>query len=247
MGVKWLLPLTFLIAFTGCRMLLPKQVELGQDKVEPFPVAKAREVEVQRQAAQRAAEKAEETLRAALIEQSSPAVVQPAKETSVLTDSVSRSLGPPNSPSLATSEALARKLDHAVAKLNERIDDFRKDNDKNVGKKIEDTGIIKVGYFSMWLAIIAVLVLIWLGVKIYGIFNPIVGVGTNVVGRVSSSVVHRALGEVAEGGEKFKDFLKRSEVSEEVKARVMQIFQEAHERAQSRDVQTLVKRMTENK
>ena len=245
MKVKTLFSVLSLILLTGC--LAPKRVEFGQDKVEKFPTAKPAEIELQRQTAQRAAEKSEETLIAALTEQASSAVVQPAKEASVLTDSVSRSLGPPKSSSTDPSGVLARKLDHAVAKLNERLDEFRKDNDKNVGKKIEDTGIFKIGYFSMWLLIFAVLALIWAGVKIYGIFNPVVGVGANIVGRVSSKVVHRAISEVAEGGEKFKNFLKKSEVPEDVKKRVMEIFQEAHERAQSRDVQTLVKRMTETK
>jgi len=247
MKVKTLLLLLVLITFTGCRHLIPKQVEFGQDKIEKFPVAKPAQIELERQTALRAAEKSEETLLAALVEQASPAVTQPAKEASILTDSVSRSLGPPLNPSTAPSAVLARKLDQSVAKLNERLEDFRKDNDKNVGKKIEDTGIFKIGYFSMWLAILVVLALIWAGVKIYGIFNPVVGAGANVVGRVSSTVVHRALNEVAEGGEKFKAFLKKSEVPEEVKSRVMEIFQEAHERTQSRDVQTLVKRLTETK
>ena len=132
------------VLFTGCSSLIPKQVEFFQDKVERFPVAKSSEKEIQRQAAQKAAEQARETLKAALIDGSTVAVVKPADETVKLTDSVSRSLGPPVSPSKLPADELSQKLDHAVAKLNQRLDDFKADNDKNAGKKIEDTGLFKV-------------------------------------------------------------------------------------------------------
>lgn len=231
--------------FTGCSSLFPKKVEFFQDKVEKFPVAKGREREVQRQAAQRAAEKAEETLKAALAEGSTPAVVKPADETSKLTDSVSRSLGPPLSPSDDKSEVLARKLDRAIAKLNERIDDFKADNDKNVGHKIEDTGLLKIPYFA-WLGVVgAAILLVHLILKtvvnVAAAGNPAVALGMNAVqlgGRGAAALAK----EVIHGGEIFKDLVAKE--LPEVEAKVKELFTTAQMKAQSPANQVVVKNLT---
>lgn len=242
------------VLLSGCSSLIPKRVELGQDKVEKMPVAKPAEREVQRQVAQRASQKADETLRAAILEDASPVVVTPAAETVVLADAVSRSLGPPNKPADTdlASERLARKLDSSVAALNRRIEDFREDNDKNAGHKIEDTGFLKVPYF-VWLGgafvLIAIAVVLaglaWTALKIYGISNPPVGLGIKAV-QTGGALAAKAVGQLVGGGEKFKGWLKTElpHVSDEVKQQVEDLFHSAHKETADEAVQHVVAELT---
>jgi len=239
---------------TGCSSLVPKRVELGQDKVEKMPVAKPSEREVQRQVAQRAAVKADETLRAAIMEDASPVVVTPAAETVVLSDAVSRSLGPPSKPAAKdlASEQLARKLDASVAALNKRIEEFREDNDKNAGHKIEDTGILKVPYF-VWLGgafvLIAIAVVVaglaWTALKIYGISNPPVGLGIKAV-QTGGALAAKAVGQLVGSGEKFKSWLKTElpHVSEDVKKEIEDLFVSAHKETCDEAVQHVAEELT---
>ena len=232
------------VLFTGCSSFMPKRVEFFQDKVERFPVAKSSEREVQRQAAQRASQKSDEVLVAAIQEGSSPAVVEPAKEATKLTDAVSRSLGPPAYPSTDPSDVLSRKLDHAVAKLNQRLDDFKVDNDKNVGHKIEDTGLFKVPYFA-WLAIVGtVLFIVYFVLKTFvhvaAAGNPAIGLGLNAVqlgGRGAAALAK----EVIHGGEIFKD--KIAAELPELQEKIKGLFESAHKEAQSPATQEAVKKL----
>lgn len=239
------------LLLTGCSSLVPKRVELGQDKVEKMPVPKASERETQRQVAQRAAQKADETLRAAILDNSSSSVVTPAAETTILTESVSRSIGPPVNPSSLTSDKLARKLDTAVAVLNKRLDDFRDDNDKNIGHKIEGTGFLQVPYF-VWLGGALVLIFIaviavgigWTLLKMYGMSNPPVALGLKAV-QTGGALAAKAVGQLVNGGEKFKNWLKTDlpNVSDAVKKQIEELFISAHKESSDETVQTVVKEL----
>ncbi len=236
----------------GCFM--PKPIEGFQDKVRAFPTAKAAETETQRQVAQRAARKADETLVAALKEGSSPAVILPAKETGFLAESVSVSLGPPLKPAApeVTSEELARRLDTATAKLNVRVEDFKQDNDENKGKTIEGTGLFQIGYVS-YLAIVAgVLFLVYilfrvgvLALKAYSASNPAVAVGLNAV-QAGGALASKALGQVLHAGENFKDGLKEKVpgLTDELAAQVIAHFRTSHQKAQDQDVQSVIRQLT---
>lgn len=226
-------------------------MEFFQDKVEKVPTAKRAEKETQRQAAQRAAEKADETLNAALLEDASPAVVEPAKETEKLTDAVSRSLGPPISPAKETSEALAEKLDKAVAKLNQRLDEFREESDKNAGKKIEGTGLVKVPYF-LWLGIVgAVIFVIYIVLKTFvnvaAAGSPPVALGLTAV-RAGGKVASAAVGQLVAGGVKFKNWLKTEtpELSDEARKKIEDLFNSAHKESQDTAVREVVDKLTKS-
>lgn len=239
---------------SGCSSLIPKRVELGQDKVEKLPVAKASERETQRQAAQRVAKRAEQTLRSAILEDASTNVVTPAAETSVLANAVSGSLGPPQKPASEslTSEELARKLDSSVAALNRRIESFREDNDKNAGHKIEGTGFLQVPYV-VWLggAFVLIFVLIiavgigWTLLKMYAMSNPPVALGLKAV-QTGGALASKAVGQLVAGGEKYKNWLKTElpEVSEEIKTKLLDLFQSAHLESSDEAVQHVVKELT---
>lgn len=237
------------VALSGCS-LVPKRVELGQDRVRAFPVAKASENETQRQAAQRAATKSQQVLLAAIEEQSSPKVVDPAKEVTVLTESISRSLGPPlrSAPIDQTSLELSRRLDAAIAKLNQRLDGFKEDNDKNAGKKIEGTGFLQIPYF-VWLGGvvllsfvgIVILGVLWSFVKLYSLSNPPLALGLNAVA-VGGKVAAKAVSQLVAGGEKFKGWLQTEvpEISESLRTKLVDLFHSAHKESQDTTVQQAI-------
>lgn len=240
---------TFLLA--GCSSLIPKRVELGQDTVEKVPVAKSSERETQRQAAQRAALRAHDTLRAAILEDSSPAVVSPAAETTVIAGAVSRSLGPPMNPSTDSTEVLARKLDSAIAALNKRLDSFREDNDKNSGKKIEGTGFLQIPYivwlggaFVLFIIILVAVGIGWTLLKMYALSNPPVALGLKAV-QTGGALAAKAVGQLVGGGEKFKGWLKTElpNVSDEVKRQVEELFISAHKESSDETVRDVVKEL----
>lgn len=233
-----------LVFTSGCSVLLPKKVEFFQDKVATFPEAKLSEKETQRQAAAMAAVKAEQVLLAAVSNHVPESVVSPAKDVAVLTEAVALSVGPPAKPWGGTATNLAAKLDSSVASLNRRVDSFKADNNSNAGKKIEGTGVFQVGYFSMLAVLLGGLALLWVGLKLYGLVNPVVGLGTNVVGRVASTALNKAVAEVTEGGEWFKEYLAESDLDDQIKSKVKELFSRAHVEAQSRDTQALVERLT---
>ncbi len=251
--MKKIFALAFLaLALSGC--VMPKPIEFGQDKVHRVPVAKPRETEVQRQAAQRASQKAQETLQAALEEDCSPTVVEPAKETATLSDSVSRSLGPPLKPArpTVTSDELARQLDTAVAKLDQRLEDFRKDNDENAGKKIEGTGVFSIGYISyliiMFLVLVGAVILfrvLKVVANVAGAANPAVGVGLKAI-QLGGAAASKAVGQLIKGGETFKQRLSKDmpELDEALRVKVEEIFRTSHMTAQDEDVQHVIKELT---
>lgn len=233
--------------FTGCG-IFPKRVEFFQEKIQRFPVPKAAEREVQRQAAQRAAETAEEVLRAALLDGSTPAVTEPADETAKLTDAVSRSLGPPVSPSILPSDELSRKLDKALAKLNQRLDGFREESDKNVGKKVEGTGVFSVPYFA-WVGGLAIVgFLIWTVLRAFvnvaAAGNPAVAVGLTAV-RAGGRLASAAVGQLVTGGEKFLGKLKSEapELSDDLRKKVEDLFRNAHKESQDAAVRDVVDKL----
>lgn len=235
------------VAFTGCH-LIPKKVEFGQDKVKAFPTMKASDHETQRQVAQRAAQKSDETLRAAIKTDAAPEVVAPAKEASVLSDSVASSLGPPLSPASkdVPSEKLAAKLDHSVAKLNERVENFKESNNENVGKKIEGTGFLQVPYFVYLGGFLLTLFILFV---IFKVAKVALSTYLNAQTGGAYGLAQKSLSQVVAGGNRFKHWLQTEvpELSAEVRAKVETLFHDAHHQEQDADVKALVAKLLSKK
>jgi hypothetical protein len=250
MKIAHLLIITVAItAFCGCASLIPKRVELFQDKVKEFPVAKPREKELQRQAAQRAEETAKETLAAAIAEESSAAVIVPATETAVLTDVVSESLGPPAKPApeSKTSDALAQELRTSIAALNKRIDNFKSDNNENTGKKIEGTGLFQIPYF-LWLGgIVALIFVLHLVLKAFltiaAAGSPPVAIGMKAA-NVGGKLLSKGFSQLVKGGEDFKNTIKSEIKDADLQAKILQAFQKSHRTTQDADIQSVIKELT---
>lgn len=243
---KWFALVLCAGLLAGCSSFLPKRVELFQDKVERVPTPTLREKETQKQAAALAAEKAAEALQAALLEGSSPAVVDPAEDASILTLSLTKSLGPPLDPWDREVEVLARKLLEEVADLNRRLDKFAEDQRENEGKKIEGSGVFQVPYF-VWLggAGLFVVILIFVGgivLKVASISNPAVAVGTRIAS-MGASRLARGFGQVVEAGEGFKDEIK-SRFDEAQATVIKEIYRKHQERVQDNDVQAAIRELT---
>lgn len=189
---------------SGCA-LIPKRVELFQKKVKSFPEPSAKLVEVQKAAALKAKEAARATFEDALKENSSPVLRADARDSAVLTDAVSTSLGPPVKASQATSDELANELRAQIAKLQLRIDSFEAQNQKLEGKKIEGTGLLQIPYFAYLAVVILILIIVWhllhavvTGLQVAGVANPAVGaVGTVGAAAMSEleSLVKKAVSE----------------------------------------------------
>jgi hypothetical protein len=242
-----LLTWCLLILTPGCS-LIPKRVEFGQKKVKPVPEQTVAEKEVVKQAAALAERRAAATEKAALIEGSSEKVRQPAHDTSVLTRSVSLSLGPPENQWQASVDELAARVDRLTARLDRKIDEYREKTEPLVGKKIEGTGWLQVPYF-LWIGILAGLAfLVWTALKIFGAIYPPVGLGISAmgtVGRLSSRAVSQAFGQVVAGGEKFKEALDKSGLEAVAVAKVKELFQISQEREQDAQVQRVIRQLTQ--
>lgn len=241
-----MLVLAVSLSFSGCS-LIPKRVEFFQDKVQKFPEPPPAQTELQRQAAQRATEKAREALEAALYYHTPTEVTAPAKETEVLTDAVAESVGPPLHPSTDDSSTLATGLRSARAKLSREIDDFKEGNDKNAGKKIEGTGLFSVPYFVWAGGFVALIVggyfVLKLALSAGAAVNPGAAVGLGAL-NVASSVVSKGFHQIVQGGEQFKDWVETEISDTGVKEKILKAFAHSHVSNQDQDVQAVVKQIT---
>ena len=233
-----------LAILAGCGTLIPKKVEFFQKKVQAVPEKTASELETERQAAYAASLSARLTVDAVVKNNDPTNVVIPAKNTEALTAAVSTSLGPPQTIPSGAVTNLANKVVENRADLDRRVARYSDKVAPLVGKKIEGTGLIRIPYFVYIGGIALALFLAWSVWKIYASTNPVLSLGTNVVGRVSSKVASAAVSEVAKGGELFKEKVAESELTAEVKAKVLELFSHAHAKAQDKSTQDIVKALT---
>jgi len=228
----------------GCGTLIPKKVEFFQKKVKAVPEKTASDLETERQAAYAASLAARLTVDAAISNNDPATVVTPAKNTEALTAAVSTSLGPPQSLPSGAVTNLANRVIENKAELNRKIARYSDRVEPLVGKKIEGTGLVRIPYFVYIGSIVVLGFIVWTGLKLYGAVNPVVGLGTNVVGRVGSSVLSGAVSELSKGGELFKEKVQNSELTAEVKAKVLDLFSHAHASAQDQSTKDIVKVLT---
>lgn len=239
--MKPLLLIVTLSLLAGCS-LLPGKVEYFQDKVKAVPAKTDVQKEHEKQAADYLSSKTKEIV-AEAIKIDAPSVLTPARAADNVASALSLSLGVPASPARNDADLVAA-LRFDVARLDRKLDTYAKNVQPNVGKAIEGTGLIQVGFFTQWAIVLGVLALVWAGLKVYGMFNPIVGIGMNVAGRVGSKALTGAVTSLVAGGEKFKEALQVSKIPLEVQEEVQKLFRAAHESAQDKPVQELVQKLT---
>lgn len=237
--------IAILLAFglVGCGTLIPKKVELFQDKVKQYPEYSDYSRQLEKQLAQRLQQKTAQTVEAALETKSSTNVVVPAREAERLAIANAVVMGPPEKPATIPSEALAVKVESTAGKLDSKIDDFKKGNDENEGKKIEGTGLFQVPYFAWIGGIVALLALLYFAGKIAlnvaAMVNPGAAVGLNVVNGISA-VAGKGFSQLIKGGENFKEWVTAEVKDADIQKKVLDAFRTAQERAQDSDVQNAV-------
>lgn len=231
----------------GCSTFLPKKVELGQDKVQKFPESKSKEREIQRQAADRVARDALEVLRRITHGPgTSRDLLEKASDTAVVADSVSDSLGPPMKRNTNDAQRLADNLNKATASLNERVEDFKEDNNENAGKKIEGTGWAQVPYF-LWVGGFALAAFVFFAVMkvvltVLSAMNPGVALGTKAVA-IGGSALSKAFAQVLRGGQLFKKDLNAVLQNSDLEAKVLELFKRAQDHAQDEETRKTVKHL----
>jgi hypothetical protein len=241
-----LLLLAASVFLTSCGTLLPKKVELFQDKVKKFPEISYAQKEVQRQAAQRAKEKASETLVAAVAEKASPFVISPATETVVLTDVVADVVGPPAKRPTIDTVALADEVRKTLATQAKKVDSFKEDSNENAGKKIEGTGLVQVPYFAWLGGVLVIVFVLWhlakLALTAASAANPgaLVGVGAM---NVASSTASRGLVQIVNGGKRFVEWANKTVEDPALRQNILDAFVDSHKRAQDEDVKAVVDRL----
>jgi hypothetical protein len=231
------------LLLAGCS-LIPKKVEFFQDKVHQVPAPTQKQKELQREAAQKANEKASDTLHAALAEGSSTNILAPAVETEKLTAVVAESVGAPAKPTAnLETDKLVNSLRAQIAKLEKKVDAFAEDNNQNAGKKIEGTGLISVPYFLYAGGVVLVLFIFWhlakTALTVASAANPGAAVGVGAM-NVAGTLAGKGLTQVVAGS---KDFLAwvGKELDPVVAAKVTDAFGAAQNKAQDKDVQVVVK------
>lgn len=237
------------LIFTCSCSLIPKKVEFGQRKVLAFPEPSVKLQETQKQAAELAAQKAKETLEAAIAEDTTDHVTAPAKDTADLTAAVSTSIGPPSSRWDKDTQALIEKLEHQIAGLNAKVEKFAKRNDEDAGKKIEGTGWLQIPYV-VYVGVVLIIGFIGLTVlkvvsSLAAASNPGVAVGVTAL-RAGGAFASKMAGEVIKGGENFKEALASHlpEVEDSIKQKILTLFKNEHMKAQSPEVQTAIQQLT---
>lgn len=224
----------------GCTSLFPKKVELFQKKVPDMPAVTQKAEETQRQAADYVATKTEEAKVEAIKADSPTNIVQPITEAHVVADALSTSLGPPDDPWRKEAVALATKLTKQTAQYNSELEAYRKRIVALEGKKIEGTGLIQIGYFTYIGLILGGIVLIYFGLRIYGLFNPVVGLAGSTIGRVSSSVLTKGFSEIVAGGQQFLNWVENSNLPQETVDWVTNAFKLAQQTKQSASTQQVI-------
>jgi hypothetical protein len=244
---KFLLSVFLAVMFAGCS-IIPKPVEFFQKKVKEVPTYTSTDKEVQKETADLAARKARETYEAALLENSSTSVLKPAEDTSLLTLSLTKSVGPPLNPWKGEADLLAAKLDRTEARLNERLDKFAEKQQEQVGKKIEGSGTFSVPWIVY---VCGVAVFLFVGFVVLKVFltvasmsNPGVAVGTRVASMGAKGLA-KGFSQVIAGNEGFKEEVKKlfGEGDTTAKA-ILEIFKKNHMTAQDSDVQSAIRELT---
>lgn len=236
---------TALLAATLCSgcALFPKDVEFFQKKVKPVPELSDSARERQREAADYAAREIHDARQAQLRGDQTNAVSH-VNNADRVAGALSQSMGPPLSPYTGRPDKIASRILHDQAELNEDLQSYSDRTDTLAGKKIEGTGLIRMGYFTFVGLVIGFFALIWVGLRIYGIFNPVVGGATGIIGRVAASTLHTGFTELVDGGQQFLQWVKDSQFPAETKQWIENTFKLAHQTQQSPATQGVVDKLT---
>lgn len=231
---------------TGCSVLSPGKKEFFQKKVPAFP-EKTKVEEKQKQAATFVAEKVNLAYEEGLKSNTTNTVMEPLHEAQIVATPLAEAIGAPQKPYRGPATNLVDDLHQLESRYAASLKKLEDKLDSLEGKSIEGTGLIQIGYFSFIFFLVILLVILvgvlWVVLKIVGIFNPPVALGASAIS-AGAGLLRRGFGEVIEAGEKFKDMVKEKVEDPETQQHILELFRQAHLESQSRDVQTVIKHLT---
>ncbi len=239
--------LALLLLCSACRA----PIAFFQKEVPAPPKPPAALEELQRQAALYAADKSFQALTnlqtvSALAPSNAPAranldaALTNITESLFAAEALKITLGPPAEPwsgngaqLLQQSGARQRRYEAAREQFEDRVQAV-------AGKPIEGTGI-EISWSMLIVGGFVISALLVIGLWIWSIVNPVVGMVAGKTFRLSANVASKAVRELVDGGQRFKDALRQSEIPTDIKELVLELFKESHMMSQSRDVQETVK------
>jgi len=242
-----------LLFAAGCGTLVPKPVELFQDKVKEFPETQKKDREAERQALELTQKRVRDLKEEVIKEGLKTNIVAKVKDLENLTDALAKNAGPPLDAPRDDAERVTRRLYESTAGFVERVFKFRSKNDENAGKEIEGTGLIRVPYL-VWLGgvvlfvfiIIIIAMVLRTALKVYATTNPPLALGLSAV-QVGAAGVKKMFSQTIKGVEEFKNRLfktvesgKETFTADEVKTLLREELQKAHDE----ETQTVVKHLT---
>lgn len=245
---KWqFLPIIVgIICLSGCSLFRPKDKEFFQKKVIDVPekITPAYS-ETQRQGLQYVKYNVDQAYVAALQEQASTNVTQPLTNAITVIDPLIVQAGPPIKAYQGDPVKLAQWINKTASDYNKAIDKYTDKIEPLVGKKIEGTGWIQMGYFT-WIGFLLFgLFLLYAVTKIVlSIWFPAISVGARSVSNLTSSAVSKALSQVISGGEAFKTMLDDHLDDQATIDKVKELFKIAQNSKQDQHVQDTIKVLT---
>jgi hypothetical protein len=232
------------LLLSGCG-LMPKRVEYFQREVKAVPQKPAALVESEKQGARLTADLVEAARIAAWAEAASTNVLNPLDGAAPVARAVSSSMGQPSSRWQGEPEVLADKIDARSARLDAKVEDYRESVAKDVGKKIEGTGLLRIPYFlnaALWLGGLAALYFV--GRIALNIFFPAIGGLFGKAERVGAGLAAKFASQTMRGIEEAKKEIDALDLDDKTKALVKSALRNNLMKAQDEDSQQLAKRLT---
>jgi hypothetical protein len=240
-----LLLIVGLLLTSGCG-LMPQRVEYFQRKVEAVPAKPAALVEAEKQGARLTSDLVEAARIAAWAEAASTNVLDPLNGAYPVALAVSGSMGQPASRWQGEPEVLADRIDSRSAKLDAKVEDYRDTVQRDVGKKIEGTGLIRIPWLlnaGLWIGI--PLVLLWVGKAALNVYLPGVGGMFGRVVRVGSDTVRRGFSQTLTGLQSAKAEIDKLDIDDDIKALVRETIAARLSDHQDPDVVMAIRKLKE--
>jgi hypothetical protein len=161
------------------------------------------------------------------------------KGAQAVTDAASRMVGSPKEEFDGPPQSLSDAIRQAEAGRDEAIDEYAEKIAENIGKKIEGSGAVQMGYFNyiMLLAFMGFVVIIVLKALAAG--NPAIQVGGRIV-KAGSKVVSTAATQMIHGVEDFKDRLRKAKLDPDTQEEIRELLRIAMHSKQDEKSKELV-------
>lgn len=160
-------------------------------------------------------------------------------------DALCLQVGPPRYEFKGNFTNLIRNIVGTVSEYDRQMDTFERKLEPLEGKKVEGSGWLSISYWTYYLIMAVVLVVLYITIKILlTIFAPEVAVGLNSAGRMTSGMLSKAFSQLVAGGEAFKENLDKITDNRELQEKIKHTFRTSQMAEQDKQVQNIVRTLT---